>query len=215
MSFFRRLLGRVRYGLLTQEILDRLSRLGIDFYPYVVYEESPTTPLPPRPQLAGVDCRRLTDVDMPQVAVLSGDHDAHYWRRRLEGGALAVGAFHEGALIGSIWCDFDKLRTFGAGEQALREFGPGEVALSRAWTVPAWRGRGVMRCIRPQVNATLREMGCSRIWSVCMFFNTSVRRAKVRVGAPVSELRLALGLFGGFHRDLCLRRFPRSSEAPL
>ncbi len=209
MPVFARALGRLRHGLVIQEVLDRLASLGIVIYPYVVYEESTAAPLPDPPQLPEVQCRRLTDADMPQVASLSGEREPAYWQDRLQRGALAVGAFQGDALLSCIWCDFDKLRTFGRGGRMLRKLEPGEGAISRGWTTPAWRGRGLMRCIRPRVNAALRQRGCTRVSSVCMVFNTSVRRAKAKVGAPVTELRLALGLPGGFHRDLLLKRYPR------
>lgn len=212
MGLIARVRGRFRHGLVIQEILDRLAALGVVIYPYVVYRESSSAPLPQPPQIPGVHCRHLGESDMSQVASLSGEHGEVYWQERLRRGALVVGAFQDDALLACIWCDFDKLRTFGSGDRALRELGPGEVAMSRAWTAPAWRGRGLMRCVRPMVNATLREHGCSRMWSVCMVFNKSVRRAKEKVGAPVSELRLVLGFRGSFHRDVLLRRFPVAPE---
>jgi GNAT superfamily N-acetyltransferase len=212
MGFVARAVGRLRHGLVIQEVLDRLAALGIVIYPYVVYQESSAAPLPEPPLIPGLDCRHLTEADMSQVVLLSGEQSEAYWQERLGRGALVVGAFEDDALLACIWCDFDKLRTFGGGDRALRKLEPGEVAMSRAWTVPAWRGRGLMRCVRPWVNAALRERGCTRMWSVCMVFNKSVRRAKEKVGAPVSELRLALGLRGSFHRDLLVRRFPVTLE---
>ena len=67
-QFLGRLRGRIKHGLLTQEILDRLGVLGIRFTPYLIVDESPGAVIDYEREISGCSIRSLDASEMHMVA---------------------------------------------------------------------------------------------------------------------------------------------------
>lgn len=211
-DFVARLHGRLRYGLAMQEILDRLARSGLIFYPYVVYQERADARLGPVSAPSSIQARQLTEQDVVQLAgIPERPRSETDIRERLARGNIGVGAFDKDSIIAYTWCDLDKLSGFGRGS-VLRKLESDEACLADSYTLPAWRGRGIVLFLRSEVYGAMKAKGRYRLYSVCMYFNRSVRRLKVKVGAREVQLRLSIGLFGRFKRDLLLKHYPREGR---
>lgn len=206
-DFITRVRGRLRHGQAVQEILDRLARRGLVVYPYLVFEELAGRVFADPPNLAGLIARRLTAADLPQLTVIA--QQARSERRvgeRLARGEIGIGAFDGDSLVAYTWCHLEKLGGLGRGN-VLRRLEPDEASLAKSWTMPEYRGRGIVLFMRTEVYAAMQALGKRRLCSVCLYFNRSVRRHKAKVGAEALECRLAPRLPGGQTRDLLLKRY--------
>ncbi|CAN5347271.1 hypothetical protein BH24PSE2_BH24PSE2_11610 [soil metagenome] len=202
-----RLRGRLQHGLAVQETLDRLARHGLALYPYLVYCESTDPPAAHREGPESLHARLLTERDVPQLVAMRQRPD---WEatihRRLARGDVGIGAFADDSIVAYTWCEIAHLRGFGR-DCILRALADDEATLADSYTVPAWRGRGVLLVMRGEVYGTMRAMGKTRLYSVCMYFNRSIRRLKAKVGAHAVELRLSINLYERFKRDVLLKRY--------
>jgi len=201
--------GRLRHGQAVQEILDRLAARGLVVYPYLVFEERADHAPGDASRVEGLRARRLTDADLPQLEAIAQEvRSERSAAARLGRGEIGVGAFDGERLVAYTWCDLVNLGGFGRGT-VLRRLAPDEACIAKSWTMPEYRGRGIVLFLRSEVHAAMRALAKQRLCSACLYFNGSVRRVKAKVGAEAVELRLALRLPGGFKRDLLLKRYPR------
>jgi GNAT superfamily N-acetyltransferase len=213
-----RLLERMRHGLLEQEILDRLARLGIVCYPYFVSVES-ARPRGASPSADGYELRVLAPADAAEISRITLLKTRSTTPQALAARmahALCLGAFADGALVGYTWVGFDGLPTPGSGRQWLFRLEPDEACLFDLYVVPAHRGQRLAALLRHRVTDILERRGCRRAYSVSLAFNRATRRFKARIGAREAELRLYLHLrwrrLPGI--DLRLRRFGFPIAAP-
>lgn len=216
--FLSRLADRLRHGLLTQEILDRLARAGIVIYPYLIVVESASLGTL-APSDAGYGTRPLTARDAAAVSRITllktASTTAGAIAARMQQ-ALCLGAFTGRELVGYTWIGFEGLPTPGSGRQWLFEFRPNEACVFDLYVIPAHRGQRLSVVLRDAVSRALEERGCTRVYSVRLAFNRATRRFQARVGAQEAELRvylhLRLGRLPGI--DFRLRRLGPATGAP-
>jgi len=182
---------RIRFGLATQEVLDRLSRVGILIYPYFVVEE----PIVDRPEFADLyphlQVKRLEPGEAHLIAsVPERPRDEAAVRDMLEQ-ATCIAVLEEGELL-----------AYSFFTSALIPGGLSEVATSRLpddWAYlfdmyvrPKARGGALAAWMRHRVHQALAEAGVSHGCSLSLAFNRSTRRFKSKLGAVERELRLRL-----------------------
>lgn len=205
LTFVRKLKGRLRHGLATQELLDRLGRAGVVFYPYIVFRECDAGLEPARH--TGFEIRRLGQHDTEQlVTVAARTLSRQKVEERFRNGHLAVGAFDGGSLVAYTWCN--RTHFGGVGQKTPRRLLEGhEAYLYDAFTAPDYRGHGLVPQLRSELYRQLAADGRDELYSVSLYFNRSARRFKQKLGARPVELRLSVNLFDRFKRDLRLRRY--------
>jgi GNAT superfamily N-acetyltransferase len=208
----------MRHGLLEQEILDRLARIGIVCYPYFVSTE-PAVPSFAPPSQDGYRLRTLAPADAADISRItllktSATTTAAIAARMAH--AVCVGAFAGGELVAYTWIGFDGVPTPGSGRQWLFGFKPDEACLFDLYVVPAHRGQRIAMLLRDRVTGILVHRGCRRAYSVSLAFNRATRRFKARIGSREVELRLYLHLRWGRLPgvDIRLRRFGPPLAAP-
>lgn len=204
----QRLLGRLRHGLLTQEVLDRLARAGLVIYPYyIVLEPLPAEPpaLPPR-----CTVRSLTAGDAAEMARISV-------RPSGEGEIVARmdqtacwGIFCDGQLAGYSWASLRQLPVPGSFGQAALELESDEAYLFNIYVAPPYRGMRLAGMLRSALQHDLARLGRRRFYSVTLAFNRSSRRFKSRLGARELELRIFMRLKAGSLPGLDVRIWRRA-----
>lgn len=218
-SIFARILDRLRHGLLMQELLDRLARLGVVIYPYFIAVEpaNPGRLAAPDPRYA---LRPLTPADAPAISAVTllktQGNSAAALAGRMER-ALCVGAFMSGALIGYAWMGFDGLPIPASGRRWLFLLAPDETVIFDLYVSPEHRGNRVAGLLRDEITRALETRGCARAYTVRLAFNRATRRFQSRFAVRDAELRLyvhlRLGRLPGV--DLRLRRLgPPTVAAP-
>jgi GNAT superfamily N-acetyltransferase len=219
-EFLHRLHGRLQHGLLIQEILDRVAKSGLVFYPYLLMMEAPDRPGSDGASPQGFSTRLLTQEDIPVIATI-----IERWRHkrgaadelqdRLRSGQLGIGLFLGSEFIGHTWCTVNYCMSIF--KRKLFKLNPNEAYIFDTYIIPPYRGQGLAVCLRRALFAALVEEGRCTFYNVSLLFNASTRRFKTRLGSKEIELRLYLRFLGLGEWDLLLRRYlprpPRQQPA--
>jgi len=193
--------NRVRFGLATQEILDRAARLGLVIYPYL-YVDEPVRAAPPLK--AGLETRELYDTDVSLIAELPERPRDPARIRALMGVGTCLAIFEKGELLGYSWFRRDYL-SGGAGYYQMCALPEDCAYLFGTFICRKARGRNIAVQLRRQVLGRLAELGLKYAFSISLAFNRSTRRFKAKLGATEVELRLYLRLKPFTALDLRLR----------
>ncbi len=189
----QRLFGRLRHGLLTQEILDRLARAGLVIYPYFVAWEPVREEPDPIPQ-EHCTFRVLGADDAAEMARFAPGRPNEQAIVRLLAKAACLGAFCDGQLAGYSWARLDVVPVPFAGGHAVFRLQPREAYLFDMYVAPPYRGLRLAGSLRQAMQRELVRRGSSCFYSVTLAFNRSSRRFKSRLGVREIELRLYVRL---------------------
>lgn len=213
-GFLQRLRGRLSYGLLSQELLDRLRVLGVTFYPYLLMVESPERLAPEAPMPLNFSTRLLTHADIPLItAIKERPQRAHELGLRLDRGRLGMGLFFGSELAGYSWCNLEFCQSFF--DRKLFQLNSDEACLLDAYIRPPFRGQGLAPLLRRAISTMLMDEGRHTFYSVSLLFNASTHRFKRKLGAREMELHLYLNVFKRWEKDIVLRRYlPRPPREP-
>jgi len=216
-SIFVRARNRFRYGLATQEILDRLAAtIGLVIYPYFLVHERIQPGMEPKDPGDGDDyrVRYLTETDMEFVA----NHPVN--RRsvealveKLRSGSQSLGFFVNGELAAWTWFRLDRV-PIPLWMNDLFRLENDEAYLFDAYVVPAYRGRRLAPLVRYRAYQELQNIGRHRLYSITLAFNASSRRFKQRLQGKETELRLLIGLKRWKAMDIRLRAFDNQLRTP-
>lgn len=200
----QRLLGRLRNGLLIQEVLDRLARAGLVIYPYyIVLEPLPAEPPPALPPRCTVRSLVAGDAaEMARISVRPSSEEAIGARMAQ---AASLGIFYDGQLAGYSWAGLQRLPIPGSYGQALFGLESNEAYLFDIYVAPPYRGMRLAGLLRSALQHDLARRGRRRFYSVTLVFNRSSRRFKSRLGAREHELRIYVHLQAGSLSGLDLR----------
>lgn len=202
-----KLKGRLRHGLATQELLDRLARRGLVVYPYLVFQEFADSRFSIPPGLRTLTTRRLNGQDAAQVSAISvRPKSPEKIDERFRNNNIGVGAFDGDKLVAYTWCSLDHFGGIGQKEPR-RSLANTEAYLYDAFTLPAYRGHALVPHLRTELYKILQAEGRTHIYSVSLWFNRSARRFKAKLGASAVEARLSVNLFDRFKRDFLLKRY--------
>lgn len=207
-EFAVRVRERLRYGLVTQEVLDRLARKGLVFYPYDVVTES---------------VRRVATIEVPATVqnlrfAQLGVDDVHLVTNmpcrplptemiteRIER-AQGFGVFIGEELAGYTWVRFEKVPTAKGGD-TLFELDSRGAYVFDMYIARAHRGKRLAPWLRQRINEHLIQSGRDKIYSLSMVFNASTRRFKSRIGSVILERRLLVRVGKFFACDVRLKSF--------
>ncbi len=204
----QRILGRLRHGLLTQEVLDNLARAGLVIYPYyIVLEPLSDEPAPALSPRCTVRSLAAGDAaEMARISVRPSDEGAIVANMAH---AASMGIFYDGQLAGYSWAGLRRLPIPGSVGQALFELESHEAYLFDIYVAPPYRGMRLAGLLRSALQHDLARRGCRRFYSVTLAFNRSSRRFKSRLGARELELRIYVHLQTGSLSGLDLRLWRR------
>lgn len=207
-EFAVRLRERLRYGLVTQEVLDRLARQGFVFYPYDVVRESvrsvstievPATVGEPRFVPLGED-----DIDLVTSLPCRPLSNRLITERAKQ--SQGFGVFVGRELAGYTWASFQRVPTAQGGD-TLFELDSRGAYIFDMYIARAHRGKRLAPWLRQRINEHLIRSGRDRIYSISMVFNSSTRRFKSRIGSVDLERRLLIRVGRFFAFDVRLRSF--------
>jgi GNAT superfamily N-acetyltransferase len=187
---WRRLFGRLRHGLLIQEILDRLARAGCIVYPYfIVLERAPDqSEFAPDPRCT---FRMLSAEDTADIIRASeGRATAQRILGQLARG-MCVAIFYDGQLAGWTWVELDAVR-IPISLEPVFPLQSSEAYLFDMYVAPPYRGLRLAGVLRQAVQRELIRRGRTRFYSITLAFNRSSHRFKSRLGARELELRIYL-----------------------
>jgi hypothetical protein len=204
-SFWTRLKSRLSYGLLTQELLDRLASFGLILYPYYVVREMPLQ----RPEYDTNNCdfeaRILDESELSIVSEIpERPRDLSRIRARLEHGNC-FGVWVMGEFAAYSWYSSKDVPA-AVGGAALCPCPSNTLYLYDAFVRPRFRGQQVAGFMRHKLHSALRSNGAQCCVSISLAFNKSTRRFKAKLGAEETELRFLIALKNSGGIDLRIRQ---------
>ena len=209
-QFVGRLRGRIKHGLLTQEILDRLGVLGIRLAPYLIVDESPGALIDFEREISGCSIRPLGASEMHMVANMPNrKRDFEEVLSRLEF-AECLGAFVGDTLAGYTWSRRDQVSRLRGGIQ-LHRLSHDEAYLFDMYVDKDFRGMSLAPLLRHHLFQHLTSQGVRRFYSMTAYFNRSSRKFKAKLGARELELRFTIGFWSRLNADFLLRRYDKST----
>lgn len=205
-SAWLRFRNRLRFGLATQEMLDRLARCGLVVYPYYLVDE-------PVRLRADLECpgslvfRRLDAGWVHEFASLPERPRDEAKTRAFLDFATCIVALEHGEIVAYSWYTTHQLKGI-AGLDAIAALPPRCAYLFDMFVCRRARGRQVAAMLRNHVHGLLSAMGVRHAISVSLTFNSSTRRFKAKLGSVETELRVLLRVkpFPGL--DVRLHRRP-------
>ena len=212
-SHWTRFKGRLNYGLLTQELLDRLAKIGLICYPYYVVREMPLRRPDIEANAAGFEARFLDESELSEISEIpERPRDLSRIRARLEYGNC-FGVWVDGEFAAFSWYSSRDVPA-AVGGQPLCALPPNALYLYDAFVRPRFRGRQVAGFMRHKLHEALRSEGAECCVSISLAFNKSTRRFKARLGAEETELRLLLAIKKTGGIDFRIRRMLPFIDTP-
>jgi hypothetical protein len=193
-QLWRRLVGRLRYGLLMQELLDRLVRVGIIVYPYFVVVEPTSGEVPPPDLASRCSFRMLRHDDADEVVRVFTERISAPAFLELLSRVECLGVFYDGRLAGYTWVRLDKVPIPAGLGQTVFELQPDEAYLFDMYVASPYRGLRLAGFLRQAMQSELIARGRTRFYSLTLAFNRASRLFKRRLGAREVELRIQLRL---------------------
>ena len=201
-----RLKGRIKYGLLTQEILDRLGKLGVRVTPYLLVDESPGALLDFEVKATACTMRPLLPDDMPLIVNMPGRKRKPDQISTRLNEADCLGVFVGDALAGYTWSRYDRIAS-SSGRIELYRLGPNEAYLFDMFIDKSFRGMALAPLLRHCLYQRLLAKGIRIFYSITSYFNRSSRRFKAKLGAQELELRVGLSSWSLWDADFLLKRY--------
>jgi GNAT superfamily N-acetyltransferase len=205
-SFAKRIWTKIRYRLLMQEILDRLAGMGIRIQPYYLVLEG---------IFDGAIAHRETGFEEYKGGFLRPDEmkrissiaerpvSEEELVKRIEAGQICFTIQCREQIVAYTWCNLAEYPWRG-GRIPLKV---NEAYLYDAYTLKAFRGRGIAPYMRYQCYKELAKLGRTRLYSITAFFNASSMKFKAKLNARPLELNLRVGLSKRWGFNLRLKKF--------
>lgn len=172
---------------------------------YIVLEGGEIKGGPPaNPEFASYEMGSLNSHDMgPMAAIPDRSISREVLIARLKEGKRCFGIKYQGQIAAFTWVD---LKEFGvsASRSQLKE---NEAYLFDAYTLPAFRGKGLAPLIRNYAYEQLADMGIKALYSITDFFNIPSMCFKEKLGAKAVEMRLLFSVFNKRIFDIRLKKY--------
>jgi GNAT superfamily N-acetyltransferase len=212
-SHWFRFKRKLSYGLLTQELLDRLAKMGLICYPYYIVREMPLRRPEFEASTMGIEARFLDESELSEISdIPERPRDLSRIRARLDCGDC-FGVWVDGELAAYSWYSTRDVPA-AVGGHALCSLPPNTVYLYDAFVRPKFRGRQIAGFMRHRLHDALRSQGAECCISISLAFNKSTRRFKGKLGAVEAELRFLLALKGAGGIDFRIQQKQQFIDTP-
>jgi predicted GNAT family acetyltransferase len=194
----------IRYGLVTQRVIERLRRVGVNLNPYVLFREGARPHQTEWPELAAQfpSCvLAASDIDAVANCVPWGTPERI--RARLDKGHLCIVLKNGERVAGYAWADFDEVND-SACDYAI---GPDEAYIYDTFIAPEFRGRSLALYMRAETYRRLREAGRHTFYSISDYFNAPAIRFKEKLDAEAIRVYLQIKLGGRLVGQWLLRDY--------
>jgi GNAT superfamily N-acetyltransferase len=178
------------YGFVVRVLIDGLAKLGLRIEPYYLMVEGikGSSLPPPIEALAKCEFGFLGPQDMKAIAAIPDrQFSEEDLMGRLEEGKKCFGAKYRGAVVAFSWCNFTECAFEMHRLFSLRD---DEAYLFDAYTVEAFRGKGIAPYLRSCWYQELEKVGRTKCYSITVALNAAAAQFKNKLQAQVVELRV-------------------------
>ena len=205
-ALVKKILTKVRYGLTLQSIRNQLSRIGIEFSPYYLFQEGMN--ISEVPQIKGVlsdySCELLKAEDMKEIGAInfSGYSEAKLLPL-LDNGELCIGLKKNDEIAAFMWINFKEIKF----KTNIIYLNNNEAYLWFMYTLESYRGENLAPYLRYKSYEILKDRGLEKFFSISEYFNTPAIKFKMKLNAKKLKLILFIQLFNKFRWNFVLRSY--------
>lgn len=183
MEVRRKIISKIRYGMVMQSILNQFIRIGFRIEPFLLYQEGIFTNYPEgwKESFTDYEVGFLGPEDMKAIGALPGRLYFNEERllARLEEGKKCLGLRYNGDIAAFTWCDFESCPSNLYAFPLKKN----EVYLFDAYTLEAFRGKKLAPYLRFKCYQELQNLGYSKFYSYSLLFNKPAIKFKQKLNA--------------------------------
>lgn len=176
----------------VESVIVALKRVRITINPYYVFIEGLFDGRLPELQtrFEGYSIGSLTTEDMKTISRIPGRKvTLQQLMKRLDDGNMCFGMKHSNELVAFTWYDLNESNIKGRKVSLKKN----EAYLFDAYTLVAYRGKGIAPYMRYQVYRELVKLGKTKLYSFSDYFNPPAIKFKQKLNAKYLELRIIVG----------------------
>lgn len=204
ISLSKKIMNKIRYGLTLQSLRYLLMKIGIEFTPYILFQEG--ADFSQTPQLKGIDenytCELLNAEDMKALGAINyAGFTENKLLALLESGEKCIGIRYKGEIPAFMWINFKELK-YKATVMNLKS---DEAYLWFMYTMESYRGKNLAPFLRYKSYEILRDSGVDKLYSISDSFNSPAVKFKMKLNAKRLKLILFVQLFNKLRRSYILK----------
>ena len=205
ISQFKRILNKIRYGLVFQVIRNKLARIGIEFTPYYWFQDGMKDHIMAEiKELNSVYSVEFLDVnDMKIIAKNARGYTEMDFLSRLKDGKLCLGLKHRDNIVSFMWIYLNEC-TFEPRKFRLKK---DEAYITDMYTMESYRGHNLAPFLAYKNCEILSKIGRFKIYSASEYFNSSAIKYHQKLNAKKLELVLFIRLFNTLVWNIKIKSF--------
>jgi hypothetical protein len=205
-SLFKKIAVKVRYGLTMQGVRSLLRKIGIEFSPFIIFQEGLN--FAEIPEIKGIvseyPCVLLVPEDMKEIGAINhlGFTEEKYLKH-LEEGDDCIGIKHKGEIAAFMWIKYTEMNYKSTNISLKGD----EAYLWNMYTRESYRGKNLAPYLRYISYKILKEKGRDKLYSISDYFNSPAVIFKKKLEAKKLKLILFVRLFNKFERSYNLKTY--------
>lgn len=205
VSSRKRILDKVRHGLLIQVFRNQLRRIGIEFTPFYLTQVG--TEMKKMPEIKD-NQKQYSHGFLGEKDLIRMNNDPRGYSidkllAHLKKGRKCYGVKRKNEVAAFVWIDYNECN-FEPIRFPLKE---DEVYTFSAYTMEGFRGKNIAPYMAYHCYNELRSSGHHKIYSITEYFNRSAMRYKLKLGTKKLRLYLHIGLFNRTNRLFLLKKY--------
>jgi hypothetical protein len=203
-SLLRKIRGKVKYGLTMQGIRYVLTKIGIEFSPYYLFQEGIN--VKEMPEIKGMDtdysCELLKPEDMKVIGAINyAGFSEEKLLAFLKAGEQCIGIKHNNEIAAFMWMNYNELNY----KSTVIPLKDNEAYLWFMYTRDSYRGKNLAPYLRYKSYEMLKRIGRNKLYSVSDYFNSPAVTFKKKLNAQKLKLILFVQLFGKIRHTYILK----------
>jgi hypothetical protein len=206
VSIFKKIRGKVHYGLTLQSFRNLFIRMGIDLSPYYLFQEG--IKFTETPEIKDIytdySCELLKAEDMKALGAINYlGFSEDKLLKLLEAGQQCIGIKHDDEILAFMWINFTEINY----KSTIIQLQGDEAYLWFMYTRESYRGKNLAPYLRFMSYNMLKKMGRNKLYSISDYFNSPAVIFKKKLDAKKLKLILFVQLFHKLPHSFTLKLY--------
>jgi hypothetical protein len=204
-SVLRKIINKIRYGMVLQVINNRIERLGIIIKPYYLFLEGLNYAQLPeiKENMSDYHCEFLGPDDMKAVAKGKTGLSENDYLSFLSEGQKCLAVKYRDDIAAFMWINVNEFRY----KEVAYALDHQEAYLWNMFTMEPFRGMNLAPYLRYKSYEMLQDMGRNKLYSISEYFNTPAINFKKKLNARITKLQLYINLFKKHYWNITLKQY--------
>jgi hypothetical protein len=205
VSLLKKIQMRVRYGMTMYSISSILQKIGMEFTPYILYQEGIN--FMELSELKNISSDYSVELLGPEDMKITGTFKTGFSEKELvtllNAGGKCIGLKHNGEIAASMWINLIECNY----KSTVFHLKNNEAYLWIMYTVESYRGKNLAPFLRYKSYEILKEMGRDVLYSISDYFNSPAVKFKKKLNAKPLKIILFVKLFNKFSWSFTLKSY--------